>query len=166
MWYTMMPSPVGRLMLAGHEHALQWLSFTMGSRAREPEPDWQQDAGPFRPCIEQLHEYFAGERRAFDLPLGPQGTPFQLQVWRELQQIPYGATISYGEMARRIGNPSASRAVGLANGANPIAIIVPCHRVIGASGKLTGFGGGLDIKQRLLDLEQGHRLLTVGAAQA
>jgi len=166
MWYTMMPSPVGRLMLAGYEDALQCLSFTMGSRAREPEADWREDAGPFRECIGQLNQYFAGERRTFDFPLAPQGTSFQLQVWRELQQIPYGVTISYGEMARRIGNPSASRAVGLANGANPIAIIVPCHRVIGASGKLTGFGGGLDIKQRLLDLEQGHRLLAVGAAQA
>lgn len=162
----MMPSPVGRLLLAGHEDELHWLSFTMGSRARDPEPGWREDPAPFRECIRQLNEYFAGERRYFDLPLAPQGTAFQQQVWRELQRIPYGVTISYGEMARRIGNPTASRAVGLANGANPIAIIVPCHRVIGASGKLTGFGGGLDIKQRLLDLEQGHRLLTVGAAQA
>lgn len=162
----MMPSPVGRLLLAGTENALHWLSFTMGSKARQPEPDWRQDAAPFRQAMEQLNAYFAAERTDFRLPLAPQGTAFQLQVWRELQEIPYGVTISYGELARRIGNPNASRAVGLANGANPIAIIVPCHRVIGSSGKLTGFGGGLDIKQRLLDLEQGHRLLAVGAAQA
>lgn len=165
MWYTLMPSPVGRLLLAGNEHSLVWLSFTMGSRARAPEPGWQQDGAPFRHCIEQLESYFAGERKHFDLTLAPQGTPFQLKVWNALTGIPYGTTISYGELARRTGNPNASRAVGLANGANPIAIIVPCHRVIGASGKLTGFGGGLDIKQRLLDLEQGHRLLAVGAAQ-
>lgn len=166
MWYTMMPSPVGRLLLAGDGDSLAMLSFTLGSRARQPEPDWRQDSAPFRLCTGQLEAYFAGERKHFDLALNPQGTPFQLKVWEQLREIPYGVTISYGELARRIGNPNASRAVGLANGANPIAIIVPCHRVIGASGKLTGFGGGLDIKQRLLDLEQGHRLLAVGAAHA
>ncbi|MBL8179071.1 MAG: methylated-DNA--[protein]-cysteine S-methyltransferase [Bryobacterales bacterium] len=166
MWYTTMPSPVGRLLLAGEEDALHLLSFTMGSRARVPQPEWREDEAPFRPCMRQLDGYFAGDRTDFDLKLAPEGTPFQLRVWSELRRIGYGVTISYGELARRIGNPAASRAVGLANGANPIAIIVPCHRVIGASGKLTGFGGGLDIKQRLLDLEQGHRLLAVGAAQA
>lgn len=166
MWYTTMPSPAGRLMLAGSDEGLHWLSFTMGAKARQPEPEWREDAAAFRECIEQLHEYFAGERREFHLRLAPRGTPFQLQVWEQLRKIPYGATISYGELARRVGNPKASRAVGLANGSNPIAIVVPCHRVIGATGKLTGFGGGLDIKQRLLDLEQGHRLLMAGAAQA
>ena len=103
--------------------------------------------------------YFAGRLREFQLELQPAGTPFQLAVWTELRQIPYGHTTSYGELARRLGSPRASRAVGLANGANPIAIIVPCHRVIGANGKLTGFGGGLDVKARLLALERGERLL-------
>jgi len=107
--------------------------------------------------IRQLRAYFSGELEHFDLPLAPHGTPFQLEVWRRLCEIPYGETISYGELARRIGNPKASRAVGLANGSNPIPIIIPCHRVIGSNGKLTGYGGGLPIKQKLLALE--HRQL-------
>jgi len=109
----------------------------------------------------QLDTYFAGNLSAFDLPLDPAGTPFQVQVWQQLTRIPYGQTISYGELARRIENPSASRAVGLANGRNPIAVIVPCHRVIGADGSLTGFGGGLDRKRALLSLEQGVQTLPV-----
>ena len=104
--------------------------------------------------IRQLRAYFSGKLEQFDLPLAPEGTPFQLEVWRRLCEIPYGETISYGELARRIGNPNASRAVGLANGSNPIAIIIPCHRVIGSNGKLTGYGGGLPIKERLLALER------------
>ena len=108
----------------------------------------------------QLGEYFAGDRTGFDLPLAPAGTPFQRRVWETLCEIPYGGTISYGELARRIGQPTASRAVGLANGKNPISIVVPCHRVIGSSGKLVGYGGGLARKQTLLELEQGRdRLL-------
>jgi methylated-DNA-[protein]-cysteine S-methyltransferase len=101
-----------------------------------------------------LRAYFGGELEAFDLVLAPKGTPFQLSVWKKLCQIPFGETISYGELARRIGNPKACRAVGLANGSNPIAIIVPCHRVIGSNGKLTGYGGGLPIKEKLLALER------------
>lgn len=163
LYYTCLPSPVGRLLLAGSEDALQVLSFLSGSRARRPEDGWRDDMAPFRETRRQLEEYFAGARRQFTLPLAPQGTPFQLRVWDALRRIPYGATISYGELARRAGNPKASRAVGLANGANPIAIIIPCHRVIGASGKLIGFGGGLDIKQRLLDLESGSLLLALSA---
>ena len=104
--------------------------------------------------IRQLRAYFAGELETFDLPLAPQGTPFQLGVWRRLCEIPYGQTISYGELARRLGNPNASRAVGLANGSNPIPIVIPCHRVIGSNGKLTGYGGGLPIKEKLLALER------------
>lgn len=107
-----------------------------------------------REVIRQLHGYFSGELESFDLELSPQGTPFQQRVWKELLKIPYGETISYGELARRIGNPNASRAVGLANGSNPIPIIIPCHRVIGSNGKLTGYGGGLPIKERLLALEK------------
>lgn len=107
-----------------------------------------------RETIRQLKAYFAGELEEFDLPLAPEGTAFQLKVWENLCDIPFGETISYGELARRIGNPNASRAVGLANGSNPIPIIIPCHRVIGSNGKLTGYGGGLPIKEKLLALER------------
>lgn len=107
-------------------------------------------------AADQLHKYFAGEQQEFDLPLAPEGTPFQRRVWAALQEIPYGETISYGELARRLGDPGASRAVGLANGRNPLSIIVPCHRVVGSTGSLTGYGGGLERKRLLLDLESHH----------
>src|SRR5215469_16694551 len=135
-------SPVGRLLLAGGGVGLISVGFQSGPRPLQREGDWIADPKPLRAVIAQLQEYFAGERRSFDLPLAPRGTEFQLRVWRALREIPYGNTISYGELARRISKPSASRAVGLANGANPLPIIVPCHRVIGADGSLTGFGGG------------------------
>jgi methylated-DNA-[protein]-cysteine S-methyltransferase len=123
-----------------------------------------RDGDPLREARRQLEEYFAGERREFSLTLEPAGTDFQRRVWQALRGIPYGATMSYGELARRIGNPRAVRAVGLANGANPISIIVPCHRVIGADGSLTGYGGGLERKRFLLALERGsHR--EVGTAR-
>ncbi|HRC84169.1 MAG TPA: methylated-DNA--[protein]-cysteine S-methyltransferase [Thermoanaerobaculia bacterium] len=115
------------------------------------------DAERTAPLVQQLEEYFAGKRHEFDLRLAPLGTPFQQQVWQALTRIPYGETRSYGEIAREIGWPNASRAVGAANGANPIPIVVPCHRVIGANGSLTGFGGGLDVKKALLDLESAPR---------
>ena len=118
------------------------------------------DASPLRDVVEQLEGYFAGERRSFALPLRPVGTPFQLEVWRELERVPYGATASYGELACRIGRPAAVRAVGLANGRNPISIVVPCHRIVGAGGALTGYGGGLERKRLLLDLEQGVTALS------
>lgn len=159
VYYSEMASPVGRLLLAGTQDALRMLSFTIGPKARGADAEWVRDEGPFQRVKEELDEYFSGGRREFTVNLAPAGTDFQLRVWRALRDIPYGTTISYGELARRIGNANGSRAVGLANGANPIAIIVPCHRVIGSTGKLTGFGGGLDIKQRLLDLERGVRLL-------
>ncbi len=159
VYYTLTASPVGELMLSGTGDELRMLSFRMGSRSRGPADEWVEDAAPFREALRQLNAYFGGELKDFDLRLAPQGTDFQRQVWRQLCGIPYGTTTSYGALAKRLGNPAASRAVGLANGANPIAIIVPCHRVIGSTGKLTGFGGGLDIKQRLLDLERGARLL-------
>ncbi len=104
----------------------------------------------------QLEEYFAGERTSFDIPLAPEGAPFEREVWRALEEIPYGETVSYGEIARRVGQPTAARAVGTANGRNPIAVIVPCHRVIGADGSLTGYGGGLERKRLLLELERGQ----------
>lgn len=158
-YYTWLSSPIGRLLLAGSGCAIEHLHFSSGSRAATPAADWLEDPAPFRTAARQLGEYFSGQRKVFDLELRPAGTDFQRAVWKHLLEIPYGETISYGELAKRIGNPAASRAVGLANGANPIAIVVPCHRVIGAGGKLTGFGGGLDVKRRLLDLEQGHALL-------
>jgi methylated-DNA-[protein]-cysteine S-methyltransferase len=154
MHYTYMQSPVGRLLLAGDEAGLRLIGFPAGKRPIEPKPDWRNDAPCLRPAVEQLAAYFAGDLRHFDLPLKMEGTPFQLAVWRALQDIPYGETISYGELARRIGNPKGSRAVGLANGRNPIPIVVPCHRVIGSTGKLTGFGGGLKTKEILLALER------------
>jgi len=153
LYWHELDSPIGRLLLAGDGAALIQVCFQSGPRPQQPRTGWVADAAPFRAASAQLDEYFAGERRRFDLPLAPRGTDFQQRVWRALLDIPYGRTISYGELARRIGNPSASRAVGLANGANPLPIVVPCHRVIGADGSLTGFGGGLPIKRKLLALE-------------
>jgi methylated-DNA-[protein]-cysteine S-methyltransferase len=140
-------SPVGPLTLAERDGALARLSF--GAHSDSPSTALLDRA------VSQLNEYFAGSRRSFDLPLAPSGTEFQLACWRALAEIPYGETRSYGEQARRIGRPDRARAVGAANGANPIAIILPCHRVIGADGSLVGFGGGLGTKRRLLDLESG-----------
>jgi methylated-DNA-[protein]-cysteine S-methyltransferase len=122
----------------------------------DPEAgDLTVDAGPLEPAQRQLEAYFRGALREFDLPVAPRGTAFQLRVWAELRRIPYGVTISYGELARRLGDPNLTRAVGAANGANPISIIFPCHRVIGADGSLTGYGGGLEVKRALLALERG-----------
>ncbi|MCA9968460.1 MAG: methylated-DNA--[protein]-cysteine S-methyltransferase, partial [Anaerolineales bacterium] len=121
-----------------------------------PPTDWQHNDRPLKDAVRQLKAYFAGKRTQFDLPLAPEGTDFQRRVWNALQTIPYGQTASYGTIARTIGNAAASRAVGMANGRNPIAIIIPCHRIIGSNGKLVGFGGGLPIKQTLLSLEQGR----------
>ncbi len=147
-------SPIGRLLLAGDGDSLIQVGFQSGPRPLRPADGWIADAAPLRAPIAQLTEYFAGRRHGFELRLAPRGTEFQRRVWRALTDIPYGKTISYGELARRIGKPSASRAVGLANGANPLPIVVPCHRVIGADGSLTGFGGGLPIKRKLLALEE------------
>jgi len=119
-----------------------------------PGPDWLEKPAFFISAAAELEEYFAGKRRRFSIDIAPQGTSFQLSVWRSLQRVPYGKTISYGQLARQVGNPKASRAVGAANGANPVPIIIPCHRVIGASGDLTGFGGGLEVKKYLLELEK------------
>ena len=146
-------SPVGRLLLAGNRGALARVHFQAGPCPLRPPPHWREDAAPFAPALAQLQEYFAGLRRVFQLPLAPRGTAFQLAVWQALCEIGYGETVSYGELARRLGLAGGARAVGLANGANPLPIIVPCHRVIGADGSLTGFGGGLRIKRALLSLE-------------
>jgi methylated-DNA-[protein]-cysteine S-methyltransferase len=156
MKYATLDSPVGPLMLAGDEDGLRFLSFASSDRATPVEPGWEWDQAAFAAPMAELSEYFAGQLTQFTTRLAPRGTPFQLSVWRALCDIPYGETISYGELARRIGNPKSVRAVGLANGANPLAIIVPCHRVIGSNGSLTGYGGGLPIKQHLLALERGQ----------
>jgi methylated-DNA-[protein]-cysteine S-methyltransferase len=152
--YTQLPSPIGLLLLVGDDRGLRQIAFAENGRAAPPNPDWKQDSTALNEPIRQLRAYFAGEIEAFDLALAPEGTPFQQTVWNELCKIPYGQTISYGDLARRIGNPNASRAVGLANGSNPIPIVIPCHRVIGSNGKLTGYGGGLPIKEKLLALER------------
>jgi methylated-DNA-[protein]-cysteine S-methyltransferase len=152
--YTRIDSPLGPLLLAADEAGLRHIEFLSSKRAHPPDPDWQEDARPLKDVIRQLRAYFAGKLETFDLPLAPEGTEFQQKVWRRLLDIPYGETMSYGELARRIGNPNACRAVGLANGSNPIPIIIPCHRVIGSNGKLTGYGGGLPIKEKLLALER------------
>ena len=152
-FYTRYESPIGPLLLAGSRAGLNYVSFLCGRHAVAVDPDWREDGSVFDAAIEQLREYFAGERKTFSLTLSPAGTEFQRAVWSELRNIPYGETISYKELAERIGKPKAVRAVGAANGANPIPIIIPCHRVIGNDGSLTGFGGGLPLKKRLLELE-------------
>lgn len=151
--YTFMDSPVGRLMLAARDGALTRIEFENESRAGEPGPGWHLEAGPFTEPIRQLRAYFAGHIQEFDLALVPDGTPFQKSVWGALQEIPYGQTRSYADIARRIGRPRAVRAVGAANGRNPLPIVIPCHRVVGKDGDLTGFGGGLETKRHLLQLE-------------
>lgn len=151
--YTTLKSPIGSLLLAGDEIGLRLVHFASGRRPKSPQRDWTEDMSPFREVIRQLQAYFEGKLKVFDLPLVLEGTEFQLLVWRNLQKIPYGETVSYGQLARRIWKPEASRAVGLANGSNPIPIIIPCHRVIGSNGDLTGFGGGLHVKKKLLALE-------------
>jgi methylated-DNA-[protein]-cysteine S-methyltransferase len=157
--YCYIDSPIGRLLLAGDASALAIIDFQHGPRPRRPDAAWREDAGPFERAIVELTEYFLGARRVFTVALAPAGTPFQQRVWSALLEIAYGETTSYGELARRLGQPTASRAVGLANGSNPIPVIIPCHRVIGANGSLTGYGGGLPIKQRLLALERGDQRL-------
>ena len=153
-------TPIGTLRVVGDDVGIERIDLPK-SAANAPDPEWGERRRalprPLREAKRQLLEYFEGERRDFDLPLSPAGTAFQRRVWDELRRIPYGETISYGELARRIGRPTASRAVGAANGRNPLAIVVPCHRVIGADGGLTGYGGGLPVKESLLAHEQGDR---------
>jgi methylated-DNA-[protein]-cysteine S-methyltransferase len=153
MSYTRMESPVGKLLMAADEQGLRQVSFESSKRAASVQPDWREDKALFAEVIRQLRAYFAGELKEFNVPLAPEGTEFQLRVWNSLRTIPYGETISYAQLAQNIGNPKAVRAVGLANGCNPIPIIIPCHRVIGSDGSLTGFGGGLPNKKKLLALE-------------
>lgn len=157
--YAIMSSPLGPLTIAGSACGITSISFDAGDAGDagqiQSHAGEQADTAAFAGVVDQLEQYFAGRRRAFDVALDLAGTDFQLRVWRELMAIPYGTTISYGELARRTGNPQAARAVGAANGKNPVAIIVPCHRVIGSHGTLTGYAGGLDNKRALLALEAG-----------
>jgi methylated-DNA-[protein]-cysteine S-methyltransferase len=156
--YTLVDSPIGRLLLQSNGVAVTGLHMDGPGCPALNAGTWtfDRDGGPLPLAARQLDEYFAGRRRDFDLPLRLEGTAFQQRVWHALQEIPYGATWSYGEQAKRIGNPNASRAVGLANGRNPISILVPCHRVIGADGSLTGYGGGVERKHWLLAHEGLH----------
>jgi methylated-DNA-[protein]-cysteine S-methyltransferase len=156
--HTVIDSPYGPLTLVADDGFLCGLYMT-DQRHRPPEETFGPRAErPFAAAEEELEAYFAGELKEFTLPLRLHGTPFQRSVWDRLRKIPYGQTRTYGELADALGNPTASRAVGLANGRNPVGIIVPCHRVVGANGSLTGYGGGLDRKQRLLDFESGTAL--------
>lgn len=148
--YCIYASPVGNLLLAGDVSGLQIIQFEININRDEC---WQQDHNNFSEVRHQLDEYFAKKRTSFDLKLNPQGTDFQKQVWKQLQKIGYGKTKYYAEIAEEINSPKAARAIGMANNKNPIPIIIPCHRVIGKNGSLTGFAGGLDVKQKLLSLE-------------
>jgi len=154
MFYTFVSSPIGQLLLAGSDAALKVVGFPVGSKARSASPDWERRDEPFKEAARQLGEYFGGERLVFDLAIEPEGSEFQSAVLDALRRIPYGETRSYSEVARDIGRPKAIRAVGAANGRNPLPIVIPCHRVIGQDGDLTGFGGGLPAKRYLLDLER------------
>jgi methylated-DNA-[protein]-cysteine S-methyltransferase len=151
MHTALLPSPIGPLFAEAHEHGLTRL-YTDGHRFHAEAPP---DDGALAGVAEQLDAYFAGELRRFDLPLAAHGTEFERRVWDLLVEIPYGETVSYGELARELGLPHAARAVGRANARNPISIVVPCHRVVGSTGKLTGYAGGLDVKRKLLDHERG-----------
>lgn len=153
IWYAEMKSPLGVLLLESDGEAL--------TRIRLPEEEYDNDPAfervrkpaLFKEAAAQLNAYFRGERTTFDLPLAPGGTPFQSDVWSELQRIPHGETISYAQLAERVGRPGSHRAVGAANGRNPLPIVIPCHRVIGSNGKLTGYAGGVEAKRKLLELE-------------
>ena len=154
MIYTIMDSPIGQLMGVGDGRTVNGL-FTVGHH-RQPNPVWTRDDGALGDLRTQLQEYFAGSRRVFDLPLASDGTGFQRSVWAALREVPYGQTASYAQIAARVGSPTAYRAVGSANGRNPLSIIVPCHRIVGANGLLIGYAGGIDAKRWLLAHERAH----------
>ncbi|MEX2582316.1 MAG: methylated-DNA--[protein]-cysteine S-methyltransferase [Gemmatimonadota bacterium] len=153
MIYFVQESPIGDLRLTSDGESITGIRMLDPDEDPRPTPAFVYDPAPFAAAGEQLTAYFRGELEDFDFALAPHGTPFQMTVWETLRSIPYGETISYAELARRIGNPAAVRAVGAANGRNPLPIVLPCHRVIGADGSLTGYGGGLERKRKLLELE-------------
>jgi methylated-DNA-[protein]-cysteine S-methyltransferase len=156
MYYCIVKSPIGPILLAGDEEGLKHVNFMKGKKKIEVSDDWVENEEFFREISGQLEAYFSGKLKPFDVKLAAEGTEFQKSVWKALCEIPYGETRSYKDIAVSIGKPKAYRAVGLANNRNPIAIIVPCHRVIGADGKLTGYAGGLDVKEFLLKLEENN----------
>ncbi len=158
-YFANIPSPIGRLLLTATDAGLSGVFMEDHKGGPAPQPDWVEDSERLRGAADQLGRYFDGTLREFDVPLDLHGTPFQLEVWNALRSVPYGATASYRDIAFAIRRPNAVRAVGAANGQNPVSIIVPCHRVIGANGSLTGYGGGLPRKQFLLELEAGIRRL-------
>jgi len=159
MKYCYTDSPIGPLLIAGDHESVHLIGFPKNGKPQRPEAGWTESStGALAETVRQLREYFAGKRTEFDLPLALEGTDFQRKVWRTLQEIPYGETISYGELAKRVGNPKASRAVGSANGKNRIPIVIPCHRVIAGDGTLGGFGGGLPTKEKLLALESTRQM--------
>lgn len=153
IYYDQMPSPIGPLFLVADDEGLREIRFELERRAHTPLEGWEHSPQKLAPVRRQLDEYFAGKRQTFELPLKPLGTEFQQAVWQALTTIPYALTTSYGQLSQQIDRPKASRAVGAANGRNPIPIIIPCHRVIGSNGTLTGFAGGLAAKQWLLEME-------------
>jgi methylated-DNA-[protein]-cysteine S-methyltransferase len=167
IYFTRTKSPAGPLLLALSSRGLMKLEFDRGQLAQGDRQTWQESANALQPWLRQLDEYFSGHRQDFTLPLDLRGTDFQLKCWRALLDIPYGQTCSYRDIAQVIAHPHAFRAVGMSNNRNPIAIVVPCHRVIASDGSLCGYGGGLDIKRKLLDLEQSsvrpRLLLAIGA---
>lgn len=152
-WYALMDSPFGPVCVAGTNTGLVRVDFQHGDRPVRLAVGWQEAPGLLEPALHQLQEYFQGQRRSFTLPLAPPGTPFQQRVWQELQRISFGTTLTYRELAQRLGMPHAARAVGHANGRNPLAIVIPCHRLIGSDGQLRGYAGGIALKQRLLQHE-------------
>jgi methylated-DNA-[protein]-cysteine S-methyltransferase len=154
MYYTYIETPLGQLLLAGDKAGLRLVRFQQGKKPQQPEVDWIEDRQPLCESMRQLDAYFAGTLREFSLDLAPPGTPFQRAVWDALLAIPYGQTTSYSALARQLGKPQAARAVGAACGGNPLPIVIPCHRVVGSTGKLTGYGGGVDIKAALLAFER------------
>jgi methylated-DNA-[protein]-cysteine S-methyltransferase len=153
--YARFESPLGPLLATAEGDGITHIDFVGGKYARRIEPDWVEDpnAPPLRACGTQLAEYFAGTRTEFDLALAPRGSDFQQRVWREIARVPYGETISYGELAKRAGAPGQARAAGAATGRNPVGVVIPCHRIVGADGSLTGYAGGLERKRGLLELE-------------
>jgi methylated-DNA-[protein]-cysteine S-methyltransferase len=161
IYYDYLQSPVGKLLLAMDGQGLRHIQFESSRYPLAIGVDWEPGAGALHEVRAQLKAYFAGKLTQFDLPLAPQGTDFQQRVWLALLRIPYGATTTYGDIARSLGDLQATRAVGAANGRNPLPIVVPCHRVIGADGSLTGFGGGLPVKRQLLDHEQRYCTFTL-----
>lgn len=155
--YTVIDTPLGCLLVAGSPNGLTRINFQAGTQAITPPESWREQPAAFVEATRQLQAYFHGDLRQFDLPLAPQGTAFQLQVWQAMQAIPYGGTATYAELARQVGRPQSARAVGGASSRNPLPVVVPCHRVVGSDGSLTGYAGGLHLKQALLDLESGKR---------